>query len=683
MRKIRKLTLYILVVLVCIILMQVSVYADNGASHKTYTVDSNGDMIPTQDAYIAVKKVTSITFNNSELLTLNNPEDIYYNSLSKKFYIADTGNGRIIQTDATFSDALEIGKGILVKPQGVFASNDGLVYVADYGLKAVVIFDLDDLDNPTYIYKPTHPLYIESSSDFLPTKIVVDPVGTMYIIDSGNANGIVTITKDNEFSGYFGANYVQPDFKYVVKFLFSTKEQRKKLYVLPVSPINLAIDGDGLINTLSNTEGSAVKKLNIAGNNLLPTNMRDWSDYVDIAIGPTETIYTVEKYGYICEYDREGNLLFNFAGYDSTGVTIGLFRSANSIEVDDEYNLYVLDGNQIQVFVQTEFAGLIHEALKLYNDGKYQESRGPWEQVLKLNNMFDLAHKGLGNAYLREGLYKEALAEFKLAKDTTSYSNAFWEVRNNWLNEYGYLLFILIASIILIIIVLNKLHIFDKPKQSFKNFKDKMFKVKLIKETCHMFRFIRHPLDAFYENRRLDAMSVASATIWYGWFFVLTVLASFFTGFVFNPGDKQSITIISILLKSILPLLLFVICNYLICSIRSGSGRFKDVYINSICCLAPYLIFMPFVIILSNFVIETESFFYTMPHLVLWGWSFVLMYFMVKDIQEFTFKENNSNILLSILTMLLFVAFGFLLYMLTKQFINFIINLLKEVISRV
>ena len=77
MKKLRKLTLYIMLILVCIILMQVSVYADNGASHKTYTVDSNGDMIPTQDAYIAVKKVTNITFNNSELLTLNNPEDIY------------------------------------------------------------------------------------------------------------------------------------------------------------------------------------------------------------------------------------------------------------------------------------------------------------------------------------------------------------------------------------------------------------------------------------------------------------------------------------------------------------------------------------------------------------------------------------------------------------------------------
>lgn len=683
MRKLRKLTLCLIAILFVFVLMQVRVNADNGASHKTYTVDSNGDMIPTQDAYIAVKKVTSITFSNSDLVTLNNPEDIYYNSKSKMFYIADTANGRVVATDATFTNALEIGKGILVKPQGVFASDEGLVYVADYGLKAVVIFDLDDLEHPTFINKPTHPLYVESSSDFLPTKIVVDQVGTMYIIDSGNANGIVTITKDNEFSGYFGANYVQPDFKYVVKFLFSTKEQRKKLYVSPVSPINLAIDGDGLINTLSNTSGSAVKKLNIAGTNLLPTNMRDWSDYVDIAIGPTETIYTVEKYGYICEYDREGNLLFNFAGYDSTGVTIGLFRSANSIEVDDEYNLYVLDGNQIQVFVQTEFAGLIHEALKLYNDGKYQESRSPWEQVLKLNNMFDLAHKGLGNAYLREGLYKEALAEFKLAKDTTSYSNAFWEVRNNWLNEYGYLLFIIIATLIIALIVLNKLHVFDTPKRKFSEFKQKIYKVKLIKETCHMFKFIRHPLDGFYENRRLEAMSVASATIWYGWFFVLTILASFFTGFVFNPGDKQSITIVSILLKSIIPLLLFVVCNYLICSIRSGSGRFKDVYINSICSLAPYLLFMPFVIILSNFVIESESFFYTMPHLVLWGWSFVLMYFMVKDIQEFNFGENTGNIILSILTMLLFVAFAFLLYMLSKQFINFVLDLIREVISRV
>ena len=682
MKKILSFTLCLLILFVCVMVIPFNVNADNGAAHKTYTLDANNDFMPTQDAYIAVKKVTSITFSNSENLSLNNPEDIYYESITKKFYIADTANARIIQTDATFTNALEIGKGILAKPQGVFAT-ENLVYVADYGLKAVVIFDLNDLDNPAFIYKPTHPLYVESSSDFLPTKIVVDHVGTMYIIDSGNSNGIVTITKDNEFAGYFGANYVQPDFAYVVKFLFSTKEQRKKLYVSPVSPLNLAIDGDGLINTLSNNDGSAVKKLNIAGNNLLPTNMRDWSDYVDIAIGPTETIYTVEKSGYIVEYDREGNLLFNFAGYDATGVTIGLFRSATSIEVDDEYNLYILDGNQIQVFVQTEFASLIHEALKLYNDGKYQESREPWEKVLQLNNMFDLAHRGLGNAYLREGMYKEAMAEFKLAKDTTSYSNAYWEVRNNWLNDYGYLLFIIIGSLIIILIVLNKLHILDKPKQGLRVVKEKAFKVKLIKEICHLFRFIRHPLDGFYENRRLDAMSVKAATFWYVWFFVLTVLASFFTGFVFNPGDKQSITIVSILLESILPLLLFVICNYLISSIRSGSGRFKDVYINSICCLAPYLLFMPFVIFLSNFVIESEAFFYTLPHLVLWGWSFVLMYFMVKDIQEFNFGENNSNILLTILTMLLFVAFGFLLYMLTKQFINFILDLLREVISRV
>ena len=39
--------------------------------------------------------------------------------------------------------------------------------------------------------------------------------------------------------------------------------------------------------------------------------------------------------------------------------------------------------------------------------------------------------------------------------------------------------------------------------------------------------------------------------------------------------------------------------------------------------------------------------------------------------------------ILSILTMLLFVAFAFLLYMLSKQFINFVLDLIREVISRV
>ena len=63
---------------------------------------------------------------------------------------------------------------------------------------------------------------------FKPSKIVVDHVGTMYIQDAGNPNGLVQLTSDGEFLGYFGANYTTPDMAYIIKFMFSTKEQKKK-----------------------------------------------------------------------------------------------------------------------------------------------------------------------------------------------------------------------------------------------------------------------------------------------------------------------------------------------------------------------------------------------------------------------------------------------------------------------
>ena len=71
-----------------------------------------------------------------------------------------------------------------------------------------------------------------------------------------------------------------------------------------------------------------------------------------------------------------------------------------------------------------------------------------------------------------------------------------------------------------------------------------------------------------------------------------------------------------------------------------------------------------------------------MPKLVLWGWSFGLLFFMIKDIEELQVGENIKNIVLTIFTMLLFIAFAFLAYILGKQLVTFIINLIGEVFSR-
>ena len=67
MKRILNLTLCLLILLVIVIAKPITLNADNGAAHKTYTLDANNNFIPTQDAYIAVKKVTDITFSNSRV----------------------------------------------------------------------------------------------------------------------------------------------------------------------------------------------------------------------------------------------------------------------------------------------------------------------------------------------------------------------------------------------------------------------------------------------------------------------------------------------------------------------------------------------------------------------------------------------------------------------------------------
>lgn len=673
------------ILMICLILLglSITVKADNGNASYTYTIDSNYDIIPTQDAYIAVKQIQKLEIENSEIQTLSKPEDIYYQEDLHQFFIADTGNKRILVADENMVSAYALGEGELAKPSGIFANANGDIYVTDYDLKEVVIYchQTDKTYEVVKIGKPNHPLYGEKTN-FSPSKIVVDHVGTMYVIDAGNNNGIVTITKDYEFSGYFGANYVTPSLSFALRFMFATKKQKEKMYVSPIAPVNLAIDDDGLINTISAIEGAGLKKLNIAGNNLFDTNRFDYTNYTDLCIGPTGTIYCVNKEGRIVEYDQDGNVLFLFGGQDSTGTHIGLFQNPKGIEVDSNYQLYVLDENNIQVFQATQFADLVHEALDLYFDGKYAESREPWEKVLRMDNMFDLAHKGLGNAYLRETKYKEAMKEFKLAKDSLSYSNAFWEVRNEWLKTYGTTIIVIIIVIVIVISILARFHLLNSVKKFHNFIWEKLFKVKFIKEVCYIRKFIKKPLDGFYEIKHENKMGVLSATFLYIVLFIWLLLGNFFTGFAFNTKDAETISLVKIFSLSLLPILLFVVANYLISSITEGNGKLKHVYIGTICSFAPVIFFYPFIILLSNFIVHSEAFLYTMPKIIMWGWSFGLLYMMVKDIQELQFGENNKNIILTILTMILFVGFAFLVYILGKQLYDFIADIIIEVMSR-
>ncbi|HKL47513.1 MAG TPA: hypothetical protein VJ878_02500, partial [Candidatus Izemoplasmatales bacterium] len=443
----KKLLLVCLSLLTFSLLLGTTVTAENGVNYNTFTL-SDGRLVRTQIAYVPVGDIDELDGVN-----LDTPMDM--DIVGNKLFIASTTEqgGKIIIYDMDLNSARVIGEGFLVNPTGVFATEEGHVYVADQ--RGQTAYKLDMAGNILVTYtKPNSPLF--GTENFQPKKILTDSRGNVYILNIG-VKGLAQFTNDGDFLAYFGTNTITPTFRTVLQYTFYTDEQLESLPNLtPPEVSNMTIDDRGLIHTVSLGDGSHnVKRLNISGDNLLP-EMYAAQNLVDVYIGPLGNVFTVSREGMIYEYDIEGNLLFAFGGNDISNQILGLMNQPSSIAVDDDSNIYILDrGSKVlKVYYPTVFADYVHEALRDYQEGFYVESQEPWREVLKMNDFFDLAHKGMANAYFSLGEYDEALEEYYIANDRDGYSDAFWEVRNAWLIESAPV-FVIILFALLVIFIIN------------------------------------------------------------------------------------------------------------------------------------------------------------------------------------------------------------------------------------
>jgi len=675
----RLLTTLVLTLLVLVTLGTV-VSAESGVRYDTFT-SSNGRLVRTQTAYIALSESDNVYGE-----VLNTPNDVFIDD-NNYVYIASTdtfaSTGKIIKFNLANDDIEVIGQDFLINPTGVFVNSDGEIYVADK--EAHKAYKLDAAGNILFEYsKPDSPLY--GGDEFSPKKIVSDSRGNVYILNNGS-KGLIQYSNSGEFFGYFGTNTIAPSFRTILQYTFFTDEQRENLFsIAPPEVSNVAIDDRGLIHTTSlGIEGYGVKRLNISGDNLLPEMLNEL-DLADIYVGPIGNIYAISKSGLISEYDIEGNLLFKFGGQDVSNQIKGLFNIPSAIAVDDNYNIYVLDSanQELQIFIPTEFASLVHTALSFYQDGKYSDSQGPWEEVLKMNDLFDLAHSGLGNAYFSVGEYEKALDEYYISYNRAGFSDAYWEVRNTWLLT-NIETVLIVGFILLVVYFVNmQVHFMSyvmKPiKKGFAYLKRN---VKVFREMLYVFYYLKHPSDGAYETKRKNRVGMFSATILLVVFFLIYLIYIYKLGFLFNNRVIADINISEEMLKIFLPFFLWVISNTLVSSIREGEGRFKDVYISSVFSLAPIIIVLPILTILSQVLTYNEEFIINLITYLGVGLTVIYFFIMVKEIHYYEVKESIGSILISFFTMVMMLLSTIIIYILLSEFFTLIKDIIMEVVARV
>ncbi len=504
--------------IMAVTMLTTSIVADQ--PYEGYQYDWWGDPVPSQTGYVVDKVVdgidfgTGVRYNTDEQLKeiseqegktvektveigpLSDPMDIFIDRQTEKVYIVDSGNDRILVTDTELTGKVTVmdyfyntatGKyETLNGPRGIFVRHDSdaespdketIIYIADYENGRVPVM-YEDGSIFLEVTRPSSEFY-ESDVTFQPNKVLADVAGNIYVNIKSITDGAVMFAPDGTFSSYYGANRVQQTAQAIANKFWKTILDREAaqnfIQNVPMEFSNFDIDDEGFIYTVTESKSATTdifKKLNPAGENVFiklgysELTFGDMASYYvhgmnygssisDVDIDENGVIRLLDyRNGRVFEYTDECDLLFIYGG---TGNQKGLFNTPSAIEA---YNntVYVLDQRKgsITTFKRTEFGDIVHEAMALYTEGKYEEARGPWMEVLTRDSNYWFAYIGLGNAEMSQGNYETAMDYFYM-NSRGGYNRAFKQFRMQFVRDNFNWFIIIIVVVIVAIVVLKML----------------------------------------------------------------------------------------------------------------------------------------------------------------------------------------------------------------------------------
>lgn len=615
-------------------------------------------------------------------LALEEPVDLYIDARDQA-YIVDRKANQVLVVDAEgnklYAIGDEEGTGKLDSPEGVFVDQAGTVYVADTGHQRIAIFSSAG-KFVREIVKPQSE-YLPQDAYFVPSKLVVDKRGAIYVAISGSDQGLMRLDKEGQYTGAFGANKAVQSYSAWLKRLILNKEQlAKEVAIRPRPVVNMAIDRHGFIYTASaGYYPGNIRKLNPGGfDSLRGRGFWHTVGLVDLAVDHHGFIYGLDlDSGTVTIYARNGDALFAFGDVDTNSRQRGILGYPTAIAVNSKQEIWVADSRlrNIQTFVQTAIGETALTATSLYMDGHYAASEPYWQQVRMHNEMYNATFQGLGRVAFEQGRHAEALGYFRTAFDAEGYSKAMWELRFAWLQQN---LLAVLAGAAAVILAIKYGYRWLAAQAARRTWPP--YAMRLLQEWRDFKYVLLHPYEGFY---KLKERSVSAVTILLIWLLAvgLKLLHIYGTGFVFHPVDLSQVNLWSKLAFFIAPWITWIIANYLVCSVRGGEGRLREVIQASTYALAPYLFFSIPIVILTNIAVLEERVLVDVIQQVMVLWLLAMFFVSTQVIHNFDFLETLGNGLISVLVIVLIWFLAFILSGLSFNLYDFGYQLYREVMS--
>ncbi len=653
-----------------------------GEAWVSYTSNAWGEPVPAPAGY-TVKAV--VNGEDMGAGRLNKPQDLFFDARRGEFWLADTGNSRVVVLDGDLRYLREYaaaGDTPFSTPTGVFVDAAGDAYVADEGAAAVLRMGREG--NLILAYtRPVSDLY-EETTPYRPQKVVVDSAGRVYVLSAGVYQGFLSYYPDGDFLNYYGASHVDVTARVLLQKLWRavmTGAQRDAMEsFVPIEYANAAIDSEDMVYAVvavSETAGAgSLVKLNPMGINILPRVTFGSRVALADALPEMNSLYTaldrtsrrVIQFG----QDTRGAVL-NFGGF---GDQDGLFKSPVALERANE-DIYVLDSETgaVSVFGLTAFGRAIHAASELYGQGLYRESVAPWLEVLRLDNNYAAAHRGLGKAYYQMEDYRAAMESFRLANDKEGFSDAYRELSlQNIRQNMAWIL----AGAALALLLYKLLKSRRKPVAAEERAAGRLRPLRL------PFTLMLHPYDGFDEVKSRGAGSLRVGTGIVGLLFLTSVVSFVGTGFIFNHNRLERLNVFLLLGVTAGSFLLVYAANLAVCSLMGAcEGKAPELFVVLSHALLPAILAQLLVVIFSNFVTLQMQVFLRMLSVIGIGWSGVLLFMGTFQVNRITVRQTLLNLLLTALVVLIIAVLLVLGYSLYQQISVFFVTLYNEIMFRV
>ncbi len=425
------------------------------APYEAYTYNYYRDSVPLPAPYLPERSVSG---EDLGVGGFKSPND-FFATEDGRVYILDSGNGRIVRTDADWNVLGRIdgfdneGKpDTFANPGGLFVSDDGAIYVADTDRNRIVVLD-EDGELLRIIGKPESDI-LPADFQFHPTRVTVDRAGRVFVVARGVFEGLMQFDENGDFIGYAGTIGVTQTFSERLWRNLATDAQRQRMQLfIPTEFSSVDIDHKGFVYATSvdlNSE-TPIRRLNPSGQDVLKRfgyypvrgdvrfrifgNNAGPSRLTDIKVIGGGMYAALDTFrGRLFTYNDEGELLYAFGG---KGTQLGVFNTPVAVErVGDKLAVLDRGKNNIVVFAPTAFGNAVRRATELRYQGNDAEAVKQWEEVLRLNSNYDLAYIGIGKSLLMEKRNKEAMAYFKLGMQRDYYSIAYKRYRRETMQEH-------------------------------------------------------------------------------------------------------------------------------------------------------------------------------------------------------------------------------------------------------